>query len=208
PGTDGEQARAAVGDLARALRNHERLLGVLRLAPGDLALPTDLGTAAGWARRRVFLAVVGGLAGIGAVVGWVPYRLTGIVAARMVAPDERDVLATAKTLVGGACFVVWTLLLAVVAGVAVAWWAAVLVLLLVPPLLVLTVVAGEGWQLAWRDARRFLLLRRRGARAAELRTRQAALAARVEEVAAMVDRLDAAVTVPAPAPVAPLPRAQ
>lgn len=190
-GAAGDDARAAVADLARALRGHERLLGVLRLTPGDLAVPTDLGTAFGWARRRAYLAILAGLAAVGAAIGWVPYRLTGVIAARMAGPDERDVLATAKVLVGGVCFLVWTVLLAVVAGVVVAWWAGVLVLLLVPPLLVLTLVASEGWQFAWRDARRFLVLRRRRDRAADLRTQQAALARLVERVVARLDELRA-----------------
>ncbi len=182
----GEDGRAALASLARALRDHERLLGVLRLAPADLAVPSDLGTAAGWAKRRLWLPLVAALVAFGTVLAWVPYRLTGVLAARATAPDERDVLATSKALLGGACFLVWTLLLAAAAGVAVAWWAALLVLLLAPPLYVLTLFAGEGWRLAWRDARRFFTLRGRPDRVAGLRARQAALARRVEAVAAQL----------------------
>lgn len=188
-GPAGEAVRAEIAALARALRDHRRLLDALRLAPADLALPTDAGTAARWAVRRLHLLVLGGLAALGALAGWVPYRATGVVAARMPGTEESDVRATSKALVGGAAFLAWTLLLAVVAGVLAGPWAALLTLVVLPPLLVLALVTGEGWQAAWRDARRFLVLRGRAGRVAGLRARQAALAERVE---ALVTRLEAA----------------
>ncbi|MBV9880841.1 MAG: 1-acyl-sn-glycerol-3-phosphate acyltransferase [Gemmatirosa sp.] len=181
--------RDDVARLAEDLRRHRRLLGALRLAPADLAAPTDVGTAVGWAFRRVHLLLLGALAAAGTALGWVPYRVTGRVAPTMSGAEEVDVRATAKVLVGAACFLVWTLLLAAVAGAIAGWWAALAVLVGVPPLLVLALVTGEGWRDAWRDARRFLTLRRRASRVAELRARQQELARRVEAVVARLESL-------------------
>jgi 1-acyl-sn-glycerol-3-phosphate acyltransferase len=190
-------AHAEVARLGDDLRRHRRLLGALRLTPADLAAPTDVGTALGWAMRRVHLLVLGALAAVGTVLGWVPYRATGRIAALFPGAEASDVRATAKALVGAACFLVWTLLLTAVAGALGGWWAALLTLVGVPPLLLLALVTGEGWRDAWRDARRFLVLRRRAGRATELRARQAELARRVEAMVARLEALPPRATAPA-----------
>jgi 1-acyl-sn-glycerol-3-phosphate acyltransferase len=188
--------QAEVTRLAEDLRRHRRLLRALRLAPGDLALPTDAGTATGWALRRVHLVLLGALAAVGTVLGWVPYTLTGRMAARFPGAEASDVRATSKALVGAACFLAWTLVLTAVAGALGGWWAALATLIGVPPLLVLALVTGEGWRDAWRDARRFLTLRRRSGRVAELRARQDELARRIEQVVARLEALPARAAAP------------
>jgi 1-acyl-sn-glycerol-3-phosphate acyltransferase len=185
---DAGSARAEAERLAADMRAHSRLLAALGLAPADLAVPTDVGTAAGWAARRLHLVALGALAALGTALGWVPYRVTGRLAPAVPGADSVDVVATAKALVGAIAFTAWTLLLVAAAGAAAGWPGALLALVAVPPLLALALVAGEGWRDAWRDARRFLTLRRRAGHVAELRARQAALARRVE---ALVARLEA-----------------
>jgi len=170
---DDADAHAEALHLGDDLRRHRRLLGALRLSPADLALPTDAGTAVGWALRRLHLLLLGALAAVGTVLGWVPYQATGRIARLFPGAESTDVRATAKALVGAACFLLWTLVLAVVAGAAGGWWAALVTLVGVPPLLLLALLTTEGWRDAWRDARRFLTLRRRSGRVAELRARQA-----------------------------------
>jgi hypothetical protein len=98
--------------LARDLRAHERLLGVLRLAPADLHEATDAATALGWGARRVPLLAAGALTAVGAALAWPAYRAVGVVAARMPGAEASDVRGTAKFLVGALVFVLWTLLLA------------------------------------------------------------------------------------------------
>jgi 1-acyl-sn-glycerol-3-phosphate acyltransferase len=191
--------RTEVTRLADDLRRHRRLLQALRLAPGDLALPTDAGTAVGWAARRAHLVLLGALAAVGTVLGWVPYTLTGRIAARFPGTEASDVRATSKALVGAACFLAWTLVLTAVAGAVGGWWAALATLIGVPPLLVLALVTGEGWRDAWRDARRFLTLRRRSGRVAELRARQDELARRIEQVVARLEALPARPVAPSTA---------
>jgi 1-acyl-sn-glycerol-3-phosphate acyltransferase len=203
--------RDAVRQLADDLRRHRRLLQALRLSPADLATPTDARTAAGWAMRRVHLVLLGALAASGTVLGWVPYTLTGRIAARFPGAEASDVRATAKALVGAACFLAWILVLTVAAGALGGWWAALATLVGVPPLLVLALVTGEGWRDAWRDARRFLTLRRRAGRVADLRARQEALARRVGEVVARLEALPpraAGGPAPAPAPTGVAPTAR
>ncbi|MGZ8467922.1 MAG: 1-acyl-sn-glycerol-3-phosphate acyltransferase [Gemmatirosa sp.] len=186
---DHAAAHAEVARLGDDLRRHRRLLGALRLAPADLAVPTDVGTALGWAMRRLHLLVLGALAAVGTVLGWVPYRATGRIATLFPGAEASDVRATAKALVGAACFLAWTLLLTAVAGALGGWWAALLTLVGVPPLLLLALATGEGWRDAWRDARRFLVLRRRAGRVAGLRARQAELAHRIETTVARLEAL-------------------
>jgi 1-acyl-sn-glycerol-3-phosphate acyltransferase len=196
--SDDPAAAAEADALARDLRAHRRLLGVLRMTPADLHERTDLGTAAWWALRRVPLAAGGAVAALGAALAWPAYRAVGVVAARMPGADATDVRATSKFLVGALVFLVWTVALAVVAGVVVgraggAGWglvAAAVTLVAAPALALHTLRTAEGWDAARRDARRFLRLRGRGEQVTELRARQRGLA---ERVAAAVTRAAAAV---------------
>jgi hypothetical protein len=116
------------------------------------------------------------------------YRVVRPIALRVPDSDAADVQATAKFLVGALVFVLWTLGLALAAGLAAGaafGWAAGLLaaagaLVGAPALAVHTLRTAEGWRAAWRDARRFLRLRGRPARMAELRARQRGLAERLE----------------------------
>lgn len=179
-------ARREADALAADLRAHARLLRALRLSPADLGAATDAGTAVSWAARRVPLLLLGALAAVGTAIGWLPYRLTGRIADVFPGAEESDVRATAKALVGALLFLGWTVALTLAAGLAGGWPAALATLVGVPPLLLLALVTAEGWRDAARDARRFLVLRGRRARVAELRARQRALAARVGALVAAI----------------------
>lgn len=185
-GPAADAARVRLAALAGALRAHERALGVLHLTPSDLAIPSDRATAAGWAKRRLDLPFVAALALAGTALGWIPYRLTGVLAPRVAGTADRDVLATAKALVGALCFALWLVVLAAVAGLLFGGVTALAVLVLGPALLVVALLGGERWLFALRDVRRFFRLRRRPDRVARLRARQAGLAREVEEVGALL----------------------
>lgn len=188
-GPAADKARARLAALAGELRAHERALAAWHLTPADLAVPSDVATAAGWARRRVTLPLFAALALAGTAVGWVPYRLTGVIAGRVAGTADRDVLATAKALVGGVCFLGWLLLLTAAAGVLAGGWAALATVVLGPALLLVALVGGERWQFAFRDARRFFTLRLKAGRVARLRAKQALLAKEVEDVGGVLQRL-------------------
>jgi hypothetical protein len=138
------------------------------------------------------------VAAVGAALAWPAYRAVGVVAARMPGAEATDVRATSKFLVGALVFLVWTVALAVGAGVVAgarrgAGWglvAAAATLVAAPALALHTLRTAEGWDAARRDARRFLRLRGRGEQVTELRARQRGLA---ERVAAAVTRAAAAV---------------
>jgi glycerol-3-phosphate O-acyltransferase / dihydroxyacetone phosphate acyltransferase len=170
--------------LAHDLRAHARLLRTLHLTPADLLVPTDLGTALGWGMRRVPLLALAAVTTLGTVLAWPAYRLVGPLAARMPQATDLDVRATAKLLIGAVVFLIWTVILAAIAGFVGGVWAALLTLIVAPTLALVALLTTEGWQTSWRDARRFLTLRHRTERVAMLRTRQAALAHRIETLVA------------------------
>jgi glycerol-3-phosphate O-acyltransferase / dihydroxyacetone phosphate acyltransferase len=172
--------------LANDLRAHARLLRALRMTPADLLVRTDVGTALGWGMRRAPLVALAAVTTLGTLLAWPAYRLVGPLAARMPQATDLDVRATAKVLIGGVVFLIWTAILAAIAGVAGGVWAALLTLIVAPTLALVALLTTEGWQAAWRDARRFLTLRHRAECVAMLRTRQTALAHRIESLVASV----------------------
>jgi glycerol-3-phosphate O-acyltransferase / dihydroxyacetone phosphate acyltransferase len=169
---------ASLHDLATELQLHTGDLAAAGLTPTDLHLHLSPGRVLrGSARRLTFLILSAFPALVGAAAYLLPHRLTGWFA-RRAAPSD-DTLATFKMLGGAAAYALWTVLLALAAGVA--WGAAtgVTALLLLPLLgLVALVFAERGTEL-WRHAQRL-----RGLRAKErlraLRRRQRALADRLE----------------------------
>lgn len=174
-GAHREQSPAAHALLDRAVRQHARRLSVLRLTPTDLVVPLDWLTALKWGARRIPLAVLGVLTALGLAIAWIPYRLTGVIVSRRTG-DGDDMTATVKAIGGAILFLVWTLLLTTAAGLAGGWPVALATLVVVPTLSLLALRTMERWMAAWRDTRRFVLLRRRRDRVAALLAEQERLA--------------------------------
>lgn len=170
---------AAWRDLARQVARHGRVLRTLGLRAGDLHREPHLHTAVGWTGRRLVFFLVGvPLAVGGAALYYPPYRLTGVLEGH--ARPSRDVRATYKLLVGAAAHLAWTLLLALAAGALLGWGWAFAALPALPAAGLLTVAVRNRWDEAVDDARRFFLLRRRGADLLpELRRRQREIAERL-----------------------------
>lgn len=179
---------ADAADAAQLVTRHATTLALLGLTPADVHGPTALGSAVKWTIRRLapVQLLSAAIAGVGAVVFWLPYVLTRIVAERDSAPD---VLATRKLLYGGALFKVWILLLALATGVTFGWLSAVLALMLLPLLALQTLSQGERWAESARDARRFFVRRSRAAALSELRARQREIA---QLLSRLYDRAEAA----------------
>jgi 1-acyl-sn-glycerol-3-phosphate acyltransferase len=167
-------------DLAREVSRHARVLRTLGLRPADLHRDLQLRTAVGWTLRRLAFFLLGvPTAAVGAVLFYLPYRLTGVLEAR--AKPSHDVRATYKLLVGAVTHLIWVLLLAALTGILVGWGWAAAALLALPVLGLLTVAVRNRWDEAVDDARRFFLLRRRRADLLpELRQRQHAIAERLD----------------------------
>jgi hypothetical protein len=170
--------------LARDVRTHGRVLSLLGLRAEDVKLDMRLGAAAKWALRR--LAAEGIAQAIVAVIAivtfWIPYRVTGLVAARMT--KTRDTISTYRVLVGAVAFLLWNLLLSAMVAVTAGWAAAFAVFVLLPVLGVAGLSCIEQASWTFRTARRWLVLRRGDPRIAALRERQAELANRLDDALA------------------------
>ena len=168
--------------LAEDVRRHDRELRRLGLRPIDLREPPRVRAALGWTLRTLPLlaALASGIAAVGILVFWVPYRLTNMIA-RLGKPAE-DTVSTYKVLGGGVVFVTWIVLLSIIIGAlaGASWGFAALVGL--PALAFATLAITERWADAWTDVRRFFLLRRKDDLVRDLRDTQRVLAERLEEV--------------------------
>jgi len=168
--------------LARDVDAHRRRLRRLGLRPAHLVSDVGLARSAGWAARRIPLAMP--LAAAVAIVGWLlfwaPYRLTGFVVERMRRPaDQRS---SYKLLVGIAVYAVWVLALAAAGAVGFNAWVGLGVLFGVPALGMAGLVIRERWRGAWGDVRRFVLLRSRRALVDTLRATQRDLGDRLDSL--------------------------
>jgi 1-acyl-sn-glycerol-3-phosphate acyltransferase len=176
--------------LARAVRHHARSLARLDLAPADLESDLRVDTAVTWSVRRLplLLLPVFAVAAAGFLLWWVPYRLTGIVAEGI--HGERDIRSTYKLYGGIVVYAAWLTVLIIAAGaLGGALWA-VITLIAAPALGVAGLWIRERWRAAWRDVKRYLVLRRHPGRVRELRRRQRELAERFEVLVNERRRLD------------------
>jgi hypothetical protein len=126
------------------------------------------------------------LAAVTAVLFWVPYRLTGIVAGKM--SPSRDTLSTYRVLLGTALFAGWIIAASVVVGVWRGPLAGVITLLALPVVAVAGLYATEHWQETLLTAKRWLFLRRDDPRLAVVREQQAQLVTRLEQALADAER--------------------
>jgi glycerol-3-phosphate O-acyltransferase/dihydroxyacetone phosphate acyltransferase len=165
--------------LVRDVRAHGRRLARLRLSPRWLGARTDLATGLKWVVRRYVLAMPVAMivSALSFVLFLPPYWLTGRAVDRL--PLDRDERSSWKLLLGGAVYGVWLVLLA---GLAAVWRgvaAGAVTFVLVPVVGMVGLVIRERWRGAWREARRFLLLRSRRDIIAALREDQRRLAERL-----------------------------
>lgn len=166
--------------LARRLQTHRRKLALLGLTPRALTGTVTVAQAARWTVRRLPLVVAMVVAGIGSVLFWPPYRLIGWRDRRQAL--ERDVRATYKLMEGAVAMAGWIVVLAAVAGVAWGIVGAMVALIFLPLLGLATVWLRDWWSASWRQARRFVLLRRQPGLREQLGTEQRAIADELEEI--------------------------
>lgn len=164
--------------LAVELRRHDRRLRRLRLRPHQLRAP-GASSALTWTVRQLGAALLlVPVAAVGALAYALPYELTGRIADRS-APSH-DSRATYKLLIGALAHFTWTLLLALVAGVAAGALAGAVALLLLPAAGLAAVYARDRWHRARGEADRFFVRLRHRRELAEVRAAQRALAERLE----------------------------
>lgn len=175
-------------EIARGLLRHRRSLERLGLAPADLHADLRTRTAVRWSLHRIHLALapVGLVALIGAALWWPPYRAIGALVDR--GRLERDVISTHKLLGGIAVFAAWLVALTVVAWTLWGALAGLAVMVLAPAAGAASLWIWERWESAWRDARRFVMLRRHPRTLSRLRRRQRELAERLDDLLASTGR--------------------
>jgi 1-acyl-sn-glycerol-3-phosphate acyltransferase len=145
--------------LYRAVDRFRRSLEQLGMHADDLDVTSDHASAAGWVTRRLALFLLTGpIAALGAVIFFVPYRLTHWIGSQ---PGlDPDVRATWKILGGAMSYLVWIVLVAGVAGLAFGLPAAIAALLLLPVVAAATTAVRDSWTAARLDVRRYLRQRR------------------------------------------------
>lgn len=176
--------RSEPGDRVRRMRQMSEILSGLRREQPDrvdrlydavesfhrtiTALGVDVSqihreprrSVSAWALRRLTLFLVGGpIAGVGFVVFFPPYRLTGLIGEQR--SLDLDVRATWKAMGGGVLYLLWILVLATAAGLLFGWGWAALAVLGLPLLALFTFYVRDSWVKARADARHYLSLRRR-----------------------------------------------
>jgi 1-acyl-sn-glycerol-3-phosphate acyltransferase len=188
----GDAADLALADDVDAFR---RRLERLRLRPADLGADVGITRGLVWAVGRIQLVfpLAIGLALVGFLVFYPPYRLTGMIVDR--AHLEEDQRSSWKLLVGMGVYAVWVVMAAGAMGaigamgttgtnVGRAVGVAAAVLLGMPAVGMLGLLVRERWRGAWRDARRFFRLRSRHDLVAQLRDERRALGARLDALLA------------------------
>ncbi len=157
---------------------HCRQLERLGITPGELKADVRLRASVRWGLRRLYLlgapAFVVALAGY--LLFWLPNKLTGRIATAM--RPHVDQRSTYQLLLGIVAYLLWIGSLATAA-----WWfegiiTGVAVLGLVPVVGVVGRRLREKWRGAWKDARRFFMLRSRPAQIEALQRRQREIAER------------------------------
>lgn len=164
------------------VRRHDRRLRWLGLRPSDLAADVRTERAVRYAAARLYLIFPFGLllAVIGGVLFWPPYRLTGVLVARLRLP--RDVRATWQLLSGTVLYAVWLGVLGWFVWTRFGWVPGIAGLVLIPAVAMAGLYVRENWRSTLRDIRKFLLLRSRRPLVDKLREEQKALAARLDSL--------------------------
>jgi 1-acyl-sn-glycerol-3-phosphate acyltransferase len=136
-------------------------LEVLGIRPGDLDRSARLHSKVGWFLRVFGLLFVGGpISAAGHVVFFIPYRSTDWIATRPHIRLERQ--STWKLLGGAVLYLAWIALLSLAAGIVFGARWAIATAICLPILAVATQIVRDRWRQARVQARRYLLLRRKG----------------------------------------------
>lgn len=168
-----------IDSLYQAVDRFRLSLESLGLGPDDLDETPDRLASAGWFVRRLALFLLGGpLAVAGAILFFVPYRLTDLIG--RLPGLTPDVQSTWKILGGTLLYLVWTVLLAVLAGSLWGPLAAIGCFLGLPLLALATTGVRDSWVDARRDAHRYAAFLRDEQELARLREHRGVLAEALE----------------------------
>ena len=179
--------RATAGEL----RAHVKQLAALGLTPEKLKSKPPLSQSVRWTLVHLPLVLLLPLSLSGAVLFWLPKRITVRVADKLTVAEGPEALVTHRVLVGAVVFTLWFAIVAAAVWIFADWgWA--LIALLVQPLWAYAALAvGDRRRVAWATAKRFFLRRRERTRLDALRAQQQQLALRLRSLYQRVsDRVD------------------
>lgn len=163
-----------------ALDRHLRRLRALGLVPSDLNADDRLRAALRWSLQRLFLFgtpfVV--VAVLSMVVFWIPNWLTRLAVAHLDPPTDRQ--STYKVTIGAPLHAIWILGVGLGVAMWVGWLGGVITVIVLAPLAVVGRRIREAWRAAWKDVRRFILIRSRWTLIEELRAEQERLGDRLD----------------------------
>ncbi len=166
--------------LLRDLRAHARRLQRLGLSPAALQAETRFAGNVSWVVRRLYLIGIPIIliAVASWVAFWIPYHATRVLS--RVGKPGLDQRSTYKLLIGIVVYGLWVIAI----GVIVSWGSrlsiGMLVFMLLPTVGVVGLWVRERWRGAWRDVRRFFLMRSRHEVVTELQAEQRRLAAELK----------------------------
>ena len=156
-------------------------LDVLGIRPRDLDQTARLHSTAGWFLRVFGLLFVGGpVSAAGHVLFFIPYQLTDWIATRPQIRLERQ--STWKLLGGAVLYIGWITLISLAAGIFLGPKWAIATAVSLPILAVVTQMVRDRWRQARKQARRYLLLRRKGRVRERLLEQRGTLARSLEEL--------------------------
>lgn len=170
-----------VADLLAHVQGFADSLSVLGLSPRGLEATVRPRAAVGWSTWNLVYFLLGApIAFVGHGLFFVPYQLTDWFGRRPGIP--RDIRAARKLLGGGALYLLWCALLALVA-----WWlfgvgAGVAAAVTLPLVALITLAVRERWRDAREEVRRYFMLRRTGDVRSRMLERRRELAARLERL--------------------------
>jgi hypothetical protein len=171
----------AVDRLFANIENFAWTLDVLGIRPRDLDRTARLHSTAGWFLRVFGLLFVGGpISAAGHVVFFIPYQFTDWIATRPQIRLERQ--STWKLLGGAVLYIGWIALLSLAAGVFLGPKWAIGSAVCLPILAVATQIVRDRWRQARKQARRYLLLRRKGRVRERLLEQRGGLARSLDEL--------------------------
>jgi 1-acyl-sn-glycerol-3-phosphate acyltransferase len=171
-----------VAAVAAAVRRYDRLLRALRLRDDQVAAGDPARVVVSFVLRTLLnLLVLAPLAALGALLSWLPYRVTGAIVDARDLPE--DVRATHKLFLGAVLVVLTWLAEAAAAWALAGPWAAAALLALALPASWAALRFDERRLQLLEEAHAWLLLRGRPGLAGELRARRAGVLAALGELA-------------------------
>lgn len=169
-------------ETADELRAHAKQLASLGLTPAKLKAKAPLGESVRWTLAHLPLVLLLPISLSGAVLFWLPKRITVRVADKLTVAEGPETLVTHRVLVGAVVFKLWFALVAAAVWVFADWRWALLALLIQPLWAYAALAVGERRRVAWATVKRFFLRRRERARLAALRDQQHRLALRLRSL--------------------------